>query len=168
VTKEEAETPALPEQPAPARFSEQLSTPLWWYPVAICIGAILAAEFRLADHALTVWIPFGVILPGSALVVWSMGRSRVVVDRTELRVRDAHLPLSAVEAVIPLDATTLRRVVGRYGDPAAFLSTRPWIGPGVQIVLADPEDPTPYWIVSSRRPEELAAALRDRPAPSGQ
>ncbi|HWB36700.1 MAG TPA: DUF3093 family protein, partial [Rugosimonospora sp.] len=27
------------------------------------------------------------------------------------------------------------------------------------VVLDDPDDPTPYWIVSSRRPRRLAAAL---------
>ena len=166
MTKEAADTPARPGEPAPARFSERLSTPLWWYPFALGVAAILAAQFRIADHDLTVWIPFGVLLPGAVLVVWAMGRNRVVVDSVELRVRDAHLPLSAVETVITLDATTLRRLVGRYGDPAAFLSMRPWIGPGVQIVLADPDDPTPYWIVSSRRPESLAAALRGGPAGS--
>jgi hypothetical protein len=54
----------------------------------------------------------------------------------------------------------LRRVVGREGDPAAFVSIRPWIGPGVQVWLDDPEDPTPYWVVSSRHPARVVEALR--------
>ena len=141
-------------------FDERLGTPLWWYPVAVAIGAILAAEFRLADHALTVWLPFGIILPGAVAIVWSMGRTRVTVDDGELRVRDAHLPLGVVETVVVLDAATLRRAVGRHGDPRAFNAIRAWIGPGVQVVIDDPDDPTPYWIVSSRRPDELARALR--------
>ena len=29
-----------------------------------------------------------------------------------------------------------------------------------QVVLDDPADPTPYWLVSSARPEVLAEALR--------
>jgi len=52
-------------------------------------------------------------------------------------------------------------VVGREGDPAAYLQIRPWIGPGVQLWLDDPDDPTPYWLVSCRRPERVLAALRD-------
>ena len=32
------------------------------------------------------------------------------------------------------------------------------------IVLDDPEDPTPYWLVSSRQPETLAASLRSATA----
>jgi hypothetical protein len=36
---------------------------------------------------------------------------------------------------------------------------RGWIPGVVRVELRDPEDPTPYWIVSSRRPQELAKAL---------
>jgi hypothetical protein len=58
-----------------------------------------------------------------------------------------------------LDQRTLRLVVGREGDPAAFVSIRPWIGPGVQVWIDDEDDPTPYWVVSSRHPERLVKAL---------
>ena len=30
----------------------------------------------------------------------------------------------------------------------------------VEITLDDPEDPVPYWLVSTRRPQQLAAALQ--------
>jgi hypothetical protein len=65
-----------------------------------------------------------------------------------------------VSGAIALDGPTLRRVVGREGDPAAYLSIRPWIGPGVQLWLDDEDDPTPYWIVSSRHPQRLVSAVR--------
>jgi hypothetical protein len=51
-------------------------------------------------------------------------------------------------------------VVGREGDPAAFVAVRPWIGPGVQLWLDDANDPTPYWVVSTRHPDQVLAALR--------
>jgi hypothetical protein len=51
-------------------------------------------------------------------------------------------------------------VVGREGDPAAFVSIRPWIGPGVQVWLDDEDDPTPYWVVSTRHPEQVVRAVR--------
>ena len=74
--------------------------------------------------------------------------------------REPHLPLEYVSGCIGLDPATLRRVVGREGDPSAFVSIRPWIGAGVQIWLDDPDDPTPYWVVSTRHPDRLVAALR--------
>ncbi|MGM0385804.1 MAG: DUF3093 family protein [Actinomycetota bacterium] len=31
----------------------------------------------------------------------------------------------------------------------------------MQVLIEDPRDPTPYWVVSSNRPEELAEALTE-------
>ena len=88
------------------------------------------------------------------------GHNRLEISGGELRVRGAHLPLRFVSGAVALDAATLRRVVGREGDPASFISIRPWIGPGVQVWLDDPDDPAPYWVVSSRRPDRLVEVLR--------
>ena len=143
----------------PVRFDERLRTPWWWYLAALFVAALLAGEFGVADKALTVWIPFGVLLPGSAVVVWSMGRSRVSVIGSELWVDDAHLPVDVIAAAAALDAASLRRLVGRYSDPASYVAIRAWVGPGIQIIVDDPEDLTPYWVISTRRPEELIGVL---------
>lgn len=137
-----------------------LRTPWWWYLVGLFVASLLAAEFRIAGFHLTVVLPFSILLPLAVLIVWWMGHNRVEVVDGELRVRGARLPLSVVSGVIALDEPTLRRVVGREGDPAAFVAIRPWIGPGVQLWLDDPDDPTPYWIVSTRHPERLVPVLR--------
>ena len=44
-------------------------------------------------------------------------------------------------------------------DPLAFVVQRPWVPGAVQIVLDDPADPTPFWVVSSRHPVRLAEAI---------
>ena len=89
-----------------------------------------------------------------------LGQNALEISGGELRVRGAHLPLTYVSGVVALDPATLRRVVGREGDPAAFVSIRPWIGGGVQLWIDDEDDPAPYWIVSSRHPERLVKAVR--------
>jgi Protein of unknown function (DUF3093) len=147
------------ERDLPVRFDERLRTPWWWYLAALFIGALLAGEFGVADKALTLWLPFAILLPGSLIIVWSMGRNRVSVIGDELRVNEAHLPLDVIASGVALDATTLRRLVGRHGDPASFVAIRAWVGPGIQIILDDPDDPTPYWVISTRRPHELLEAL---------
>lgn len=141
-------------------YREPLRTPWWWYLVAIAVASILAAEFHISGLRLTDWIPFGTLLPLAIVIVWWLGHSFLEIDTGELRIRGAHLPLQYVSGAVALDAGTLRRVVGREGDPAAFVSIRPWIGPGVQVWLDDPDDPTPYWVVSSRRPTHVVELLR--------
>ncbi len=151
------------EPPADARrvqYREQLRTPWWWYLVAVGVAGILAAEFHVSKYDLTDWIPWCTLVPLSIAIVWFLGRSYLEIRGGEVRIRGAHLPLSCTTGVVALDAVTLRRVVGREGDPAAFVSIRPWIGPGVQLWLDDPEDPTPYWVVSSRHPERVVELVR--------
>jgi hypothetical protein len=152
---------STPRPPAVApSYRETLRTPWWWYLVALGVASLLAAEFHISGLRLTDWIPFGTLLPLSVVIVWWLGHSAVEIRDGELRIRGAHLPLRYVSGAVALDAATLRRVVGREGDPAAYVSIRPWIGPGVQLWLDDPEDPTPYWIVSSRDPQRIVDLLR--------
>ena len=145
---------------AGVRYVERLRPPWWWYLVALGVASLLAAEFHVAGVRLLDWIPFGVLLPLSVAVVWSFGRSTLEIADDELRIRSAHLPLEYVTGAVALDAHILRRVVGREGDPAAFVSVRPWIATGVQVWLDDPDDPTPYWIVSTRSPDRVVSLLR--------
>jgi hypothetical protein len=145
---------------APASYRETLYTPWWWYLVSAGVAGVLAAEFHIAGYGLTDWIPFCTLVPLSIVLVWWMGHSRLEISGGEVRIRGAHLPLQYVSGSVALDPRTLRRVVGREGDPAAFVSVRPWIGPGVQLWLDDEEDPTPYWVVSTRHPDQVLAVLR--------
>jgi hypothetical protein len=44
-------------------------------------------------------------------------------------------------------------------DMRAWLLIRGYISPIVRIQITDPNDPAPYWIVSTRNPQKLAAAI---------
>jgi hypothetical protein len=61
-----------------------------------------------------------------------------------------------------LTAADKRDLLGPYADPEAFVVQRPWISGAVQVRVADDADPTPYWLISTRNPERLAAALSSR------
>ena len=60
---------------------------------------------------------------------------------------------------MPWTAKRTRRRAGVEADARAHLVLRPYVASAVEITLDDPADPVPYWLVSSRRPQELAAAL---------
>jgi len=34
------------------------------------------------------------------------------------------------------------------------------VAAAVRLEILDPDDPTPYWVVSTRRPDRLIAAIR--------
>ncbi|GAA3585286.1 DUF3093 domain-containing protein [Klugiella xanthotipulae] len=46
-------------------------------------------------------------------------------------------------------------------DARAHLMIRGWISPIIKVSVTDANDPTPYWIISTRNPTGFANALRE-------
>ncbi|GIF18374.1 hypothetical protein BJ973_008665 [Actinoplanes tereljensis] len=152
-----------PESPArtttPAAYTERLrlTWPAW--VGALVVDLIVGFELLIGFEGMPAWQPFAVLLPLTAAGLLWVSRIRVVVTADELLVDDARLPLSVISDVVALDAAGKREALGVGAHPLAFIIQRPWIGPAVQVLLDDPADPTPFWVISTRRPVELATAL---------
>lgn len=71
----------------------------------------------------------------------------------------ANLPDSVVSRSLAVPATAKRNAMGRQLDPAAFVVSHGWVPEMVMLVLDDPEDPTPYWLIATKAPEQLLAAF---------
>lgn len=140
-------------------YAERLTLPWWAWPAGLAVAGLLAAELWLGATGVRAWLPFVVLIPATVAGLAWLGRIRLAVRDGELWVDDAHLPLRYVADVVPLDAAGRREVLGVGADPLAFVVQRPWAGGAVQVVLDDPADPTPFWVVSTRRPVALAAAI---------
>ena len=140
-------------------YAERLTVPLrWWVQ-----GTMLVASLWLA---LVVAVPEGVAWSVSAgalallvAVLVGYGSPRVAVDHGTLRAGRAHISLQHVGEVTPLDGDGVRRQAGVDADARAYLLLRPYLKRAVRIDIADPADPTPYWLVSCRRPQALVSAL---------
>jgi hypothetical protein len=145
-------------------YDERLTVPWWAWPAAFATAGMLAAELAMGAFYLRNWATFVVAAAIAGAGLLALGRVRVRVQVEEsgpvLRVDDTCLPISAIAAVTALDPEGRRDLLGPAGEPLAFVIQRPWVSGGVRIDLDDPADPTPYWYVSTRRPEALAAALR--------
>lgn len=155
-----------------ADYFERLRTPRWWYLGAVGVSALLGLEFAVAFSGWGAWVPFAILLPGSLLIVRRLSAGSVSVDGATLRAGERSLALAEVEQVIDLSPAELRRLVGRHSDPLAHTYIRSWIGPGLQLVLRPPADPdaegyaVPYWVVSTRHPDRLSAAVDAAVRPS--
>jgi hypothetical protein len=147
------------------RYRERLRVPWWWWLPGLGLAVLIAVEVNQGIKALPNWVPFAVLLPvAAAALVW-LGRIDVRVvgnDRgeTELWVGAAHLPVSVISRSAEVPRSAKSAALGRQLDPAAFVVHRAWVGPMVLLVLDDADDPTPYWLVSCRRPDRVLAALR--------
>ena len=145
------------------RYAERMALPLSGWLAVIATAVIAAALSNLGDMRWWRVTASLVILVAPVAIAWWMGRLpvRVVEEdgETWLHVDDARLPMSAVAEVEVLEPVAYSDALGVALHPLTFVIQRPWINRGVRIVLDDPEDPTPSWVVSSRRPERLRAAL---------
>jgi len=152
----EASARTAPPRPA---YAERLHIPWPAWPGWLLVAALLAAEIWMGGTGVRVWVPFAVLMPLTVFLLWRADRIRVAVTATEFQVDDARLPLSVIADVVPLDAAGKREALGVGAHPLAFVVQRPWINGAVQVLLNDPADPTPFWVVSTRHPVELATAL---------
>ena len=82
----------------------------------------------------------------------------------ELRAGRARIALEHLGPAQSLDVAATRATMGAQADARAFLVMRPYLSRAVLVPVTDPADPTPYWLVGSRHPDALAAAINARPA----
>jgi hypothetical protein len=139
--------------------------------------AALAAALGLGLVLALVAVPLGVpVAVGVGVVAAVAGTAALVATSPVVEVRDgelragrAHVPARLLGEVTELTAEEMRAELGPRLDVRAYVCLRTWARTGVRVRLEDPADPTPYWLVSTRRPQLLAAAVaaaRDA-APAG-
>lgn len=144
--------------PQPAAFVE-IVRPAWWVWL---LGALFAVSFGVVFFPVHPSAALGALLASAALVVFALVRwtLRCEVRDGVLRVGRAHVSVDLVGEVRALDTAAMRSERGPRLDARAFLALRGWVPTGVRVALCDPDDPTPYWLISSRHPDAFATAVR--------
>lgn len=145
-------------------FRERQWVPWHFWPMALGIVTLTAATAGLNRPLMWTVIPFVVLAIFAAwiLITWSSRVITVQVDADGTRwlnVKDASLPADVVSRSLAVPATAQRNALGPQLDPAAFVVNHAWLDEMVMFVIDDEEDPTPYWMVTTRHPEELLQAF---------
>ncbi len=140
-------------------YSERLTAPISWWLAALAFGAAWGWIMLVATNWPIAIIATLVVGGAGLFLVWRYGSLLVTVDAETLRVGRASIDRGHVGAAEPLHRADYRLKLGTGADARGYLVTRPYIDRGVLVPITDDSDPTPYWLVSSRRPDALAAAL---------
>lgn len=150
-------------------YREHLRVPIGWWLLAIPVIAILGGEVYAGFGGLVPPLVYGVLIVIVAGFMVSWSATSIEVRDGALRVGGASLPLSQAGEVVALDEKQAAALRGPRADPAAHLMLRPYLRRAVYISLANPGSGVPYWLVGTRHPAELAAAIeRGRRAAAGQ
>lgn len=105
-----------------------------------------------------------IVLYGGAIGALVLTAPAIEVAGGELRAGAARIPVRLLGAAEALRGDAATRARGVDLDARAWLVIRGWVQPVLRVAVDDPDDPSPYWLVSTRRPEELAAALETEKA----
>ncbi len=149
-------------------YHERLHLPVSWWVLGM-IMAVTLATFIWAGFSLLVAVAsYVIIVGGLAAIMLMMGMTTVEVGGGELRAGRQRLPLSAAGEVAALDADQARALRGPRADPAAMMLFRPYLPSGVYIQVVGGAGNPPYWLVGSRTPDALAAAIEQARPPAHQ
>ena len=141
-------------------FKEVLRPPIW------VLGFIY---FLFLSLVIAIWAAFDTktavasLIPATIAIIYIAFamRSTISFDGKELRIDQAHIDIKYLGDITILDSSAMRLLRTRDADPAAFLAIKFWVPTGLKIQVLDPRDPTPYWLITSKRGENLAALLQN-------
>ncbi|WP_374945657.1 DUF3093 domain-containing protein [Agreia sp.] len=138
-------------------YRERLWPSIWIYLATALV--IPASILVLAPVNLIAGVIAAAVLFGGLAGIFVVLAPVIEVKNGTLTAGRARIPVDLLGPASTYrgEAATLQR--GQRLDARAWLCLRGWVDPVVKIPLEDPDDPTPYWLVSSRNPEGLRAAL---------
>lgn len=142
-------------------FSETVRPPLWLLAfIFFLLGSVALSMWAALDN------PAGLITLILSLIALPVINNamllRIEITQKDLRVGRAHIQRAYLGQATALDVERMRLTRGRDADPAAYLALRFWQPRGVKIEVTDDRDPTPYWLVSSKKAKGLVEALTPR------
>lgn len=141
------------------QYRERLSVPVSWWIIAT--AAVITLYVITAVPA---GLGAGIAVAGiaAALLVTLFiryGGAVVAVDSEKLRAGKAAIEREYLGKAEALSGDDARNAFGRDCDPAAYLVLRSYLRGAVRVEITDPQDPAPYWLIATRHPQRLAAAL---------
>ena len=90
----------------------------------------------------------------------------IEVTGSDLVAGKARVPIAVIGEVTGFHGDEARLERGQRLDARAWLLIRGWIDPVVRVNLVDDSDPTPYWLLSTRNPEAINAAITQARVPN--
>jgi hypothetical protein len=109
------------------------------YRIGIAVGLILV---------ISIWAALFFLAP-----VIQVGSSHLSVAR-------AKIPRNLLGNIEEIAKDQIFSERGPKLDPAAHKVFQGTVKTAIKITVNDPNDPTPYWIISTRKPAQLAEVLR--------
>ena len=141
-------------------YRERLLVPTAYWLLALPAVVPLGAEAWFIVGGFVPPLVIGLLLVIAAVFLVHWSRATIEVDGGVLRAGGDALALSEAGEVVALDERQSAALRGPRADPTAHILLRPYLKRAVYVGLANPAaGGAPYWLVATRHPAELAAAI---------
>lgn len=144
--------------PTGALYRERLSPSLWVLVAAAVCGPMAALVFAPIDT--TIALVVGALVGAGIVALLVAGSPSLEVKDGMLRAGRARIPVDLLGEPAITHGDDARTARGPALDPRAWHVIRGGIDGVAVFPVLDPDDPAPSWVVSSRTPDRLAAAVR--------
>jgi hypothetical protein len=139
-------------------YRERLWPSAWIWMAGPALVAVLAIAYGAAYGALLGWAIF-VPVAAASLIAIALLSPTIVVSQDGLQVGKAAIPLSSLGPCRELNSAELT-LETRRGDATVFLALRTWATRRAVVVeVTDENDPHSSWLISTRHPQSLHAAI---------
>lgn len=141
-------------------YKEVIHPPLW---------LIAFVYFLFLSLVLSIWAALGntpAIITFGISTAWLVDlyfrtTLKIEVSESELRVGAARIDRQYIGETVALTSSEVKLLRTRDADPTAYLAIRFWTSKAVKMQVSDSKDSTPYWLITSKNPKALAAALKN-------
>ncbi|MEY3696647.1 MAG: hypothetical protein RJA41_297 [Actinomycetota bacterium] len=147
-------------------YSEIQFQPIWHALLALLVTSSLAIAYGSAVSIFWGWL-IGVCFSLLAILWWYSKSVRILVFADEVQVGKFLIAKEFIGQVDSLDAGEFLDRIRSGAHRQDVFVIRNYSAGGVVIEIKDPQDPFCHWVISSKRPSKLAAALETRGGLSG-
>jgi hypothetical protein len=143
---------------SPVRYAERVLPSLTFF----------AALLFLPVAVIAILIPFSAVVAATSAVisyicatalVWLLS-PRITIDKDFLTVGKASIPIKYLGDASVIERSEAFVERGRNLNPLAFTRFQIGVNQLARVELKDSDDPTPYWLFSTRNPELVASYLK--------
>ncbi|MDO4908415.1 MAG: DUF3093 domain-containing protein [Corynebacterium sp.] len=140
-------------------YSERQWVPWYWWLLGALFVALLTAQVGMTRVGSWMWVACVAFAIITIVVLYLLSNTRISVEEEDgirwLTDGKSSLPHTAVSRCLAVPATAKRNAMGHQLDPAAYVVSHGWVPEMAMLVIDDPEDPTPYWLICSKNPDKL-------------
>jgi Protein of unknown function (DUF3093) len=140
-------------------YRERLRAPASWWINGMLMMFVFGSIVWFGFPLWTALVTYATLFAVTAAFLLNWGRASIQVTETQLIAGGSQLALADVGEVRQLDDMQATALRGPRADPRAHLLIRPYLHKAVYVEVSAPGG-APYWLLFTRQPAKLAAAIR--------